>query len=360
MRGARGKLGALVGLGLGLVAAACSGSHPVHTAGVPGANAPAPIPLGESAPGHGWRMVSLPWAPGGPQGGYTDSGSAIACSSATDCLFATTYLDRNTNQLSVTAQTTNAGRTWKLNTRFPSSLDGGISSAACDRSYCFIAAENSAVTDQALARSDDGRTWTLIPYPASWNQRSINAALIACSSSRCLVYGDNTFDSSPTKLPAGIVTAFAATGDDFKTWTDITIPGAGQIDQLACSWSGQCWAEYEGPGDDLQHVATTLDGGVTWTALGAISSDQAISTNSDLSFALDPDHQVGFACQDARTCAILDNSNNLVTTHDGGHTWSLAHGPSRGSTDALTCTPSSTCVVVSVDQPAVWFGPLPG
>jgi hypothetical protein len=164
-----------------------------------------------------------------------------------------------------------------------------------------------------------------------------------------------SFAASPTDQLGGKL-PFAVTTDDFRTWTDIAIPGANQIDELACLWSGQCWAEDEVSGDDLEHLATTLDGGATWTDLGPIGNEKSVSDGSDLSFALDPEHQVGLACENAQTCFILDNSNHLVTTHDGGRTWSLIHGPSAGGTDAITCAPSSRCWIVSVDLPAVWAG----
>jgi hypothetical protein len=344
-------------LSISLFLVSCSSSASVHTGGASGGGSVSSSSPAKNSPPSGWRKVSLPSPPGGPPAGYTDSGSAIACSSETECIFGSTYLDNNSNQWSITVSTTNGGLTWARTTGFPSSLDGGVASVACDQRYCFMLAQNAATTDQAMARTNDnGKTWTLIPYPPSWAKDSIDGNIMACSSSRCLVFGDDTLATPLTDPSAGGEKAFAATSNDFQTWTAISIPDASQIDQLACIWSGQCWAEYETSGDDLEHLATTLDGGVTWTSLGPISSDEAINNNSALSFALDPDHQVGLACENSQTCFILDNSNDLVTTHDGGRTWSLTHGPSRGSTDAITCTPSSTCWIVSVDRPTAWIG----
>lgn len=344
-------------LSICLVMAACSVSGTVRARGASsGASSPG-SPL-EKSPPSGWRKVSLPAAPGGPSGGYTDSGSAIACSSETKCIFGGTYLDNNSNQFSITLSTVNAGLTWARNTDFPSSLDGGVGPAACDQRNCFILADNEAVTDQALARTtDNGKTWTIIPYPPSWATNSINASLIACSSSGCLVYGDNILAVTMTATEGAYKTAFAATSYDFQTWTDVAIPSASHIDQLTCIRSGQCWAEYETAGDELEHIATTLEGGVTWTALGAIKPDELGNDSFTNSFALDPDHQVGFACADAQTCFILDNSNDLLASHDGGRTWRISQGPSRGATDAMTCTSSSTCWIVSVGPPTTaWVG----
>jgi hypothetical protein len=338
--------------------AACMGSASAHTADPSSRGFASSRSPSKTSPPSGWREVSLPPPPGGPAWVYTDSGSAIACSSGTDCIFGSTYGNANSNQYSITASTTNGGRTWVRSTNFPDSLDGGVASAACDQRYCFIVAENAAVTDQALARTDDnGKTWALVPYPRSWTKGSINADILACSWSRCLVYG-GTF---PTTATARYQTGFAATSNNFQTWTGIALPGASQIDQLACIWSGQCWAEYETRGDDLEHLATTLNGGAAWTTLGPISNDKAINNSSALSFALDPEHQVGLTCENAQTCFILDNSNDLVSTHDGGRIWSLAHGPSHGTTDAMTCDPSSTCWIVSVGPPTTaWVGLPPG
>ncbi|HET9059292.1 MAG TPA: sialidase family protein [Acidimicrobiales bacterium] len=267
-------------------------------------------------------------------------------------------MDANANQYSITASTINAGKTWARNTRFPGSLDGGVVSAACDQRYCFILADNAAVTHQALARTqDNGKTWTIVPYPRSWTKDSIDASIIACSSSRCLVYGDGTFATTPK---ASDQAAFVATSDDFRTWTDIALPGANQIHQLACIWSGQCWAEYETGGDGREHFATTLNGGATWALLGSVSPNDGGKNVFAFGFALDPDHQVGFACEDARTCFVLDNSDDLLTSHDGGRTWALSHGPSPNMTDAMTCTPGSTCWIVRTNPPRVWVGRPPG
>jgi hypothetical protein len=344
------RIAAVLSISLFLVS--CSNSGPVRavTSGTPSASSNS---TSDNAPSSGWRRIALPATPGG----YAE-GAAVSCTSDQDCLVGGIYAGngrQDNGQLSILQSTTNAGRTWTTRTRFPSWLEGGIESAACDQRYCFIAAENAAATAQTLARtSDEGRTWTAVPYPSTWAKASITGYMIACSASRCLTYGNNTLAEDPANPSAlKYQTGFAATTNDGQSWTEITLPGATQIDQIACVWSGQCWAEYETSADELEHVATTLDAGFVWTPLGAISPSE-VGGNT---FALDPDHQVGFTCENAKTCFILDNSNDLLTSRDGGRRWNISQGPSPGSTDAMTCTPpSSTCWIVSVDLPRVWIG----
>jgi photosystem II stability/assembly factor-like uncharacterized protein len=238
-------------------------------------------------------------------------------------------------------------------------MDGGIESAACDQRACLAAAENQAVTIQALGlTTNGGKTWSRVSGPASWVAASITPNLVACSASRCLAYGGNSpFYPSPGKAHR-FHEGFAATSDDGRTWTEITLPGAAGIDQMACAWSGQCWALYETRSDALEHVATTVDGGSRWLPLELINPSEVGGDT----FALDPDHIVGFACDEARTCFILDNSNDLLTSTDGGRTWSSsaaprdAHGSTQFSTDAMTCTSASTCWIVSSETTSAWIG----
>ncbi len=282
--------------------------------------------------------------------------AAIGCSSGERCLVGGA---EGEDQASVLETTTNAGRTWASSSGLPRWMDGGIESAACDLRACLVAAENQAATSQALGLTTDaGKTWSLVRDPPTWVAASITPYLVACSASRCLAYGDNTsFYPSPSK-PRPYQTGFAATSNDGRNWTEIGLPGANSIDQIACNWSGECWVLYEIRGDDLEHVATTLDGGSRWDALGPINPSE-VGGNT---FVLDPDHIVGFACDASRTCFILDNSNDLLVSINGGRNWSTepapkdAAGSADFSTDTMTCTPASTCWIVSSEMTSAWIG----
>jgi hypothetical protein len=316
-------------------------SASVRSIGRPGTTSSA---VGSSSADLSWRRIRLPLPPGWA-GGY--EWAAIACSNKDSCLVGGA---EGANQNSIMESTVNAGQTWASRSRFPSSMDGGIESAACDRENCFVAAENQAVNSQTIGRTSDwGKTWSVVSNPPMWAKRSITADLIACSAFRCLAYGTNIF-AVPLGNLGGVREGFAATSNDGRSWTEISVPGAAGIDQMTCIWSGRCWVLYETPRSDLEQVATTIDGGSTWTALGPIRPSE-VGGNT---FVLDPDNWSGFACENAETCLILDNSDDLLVSADGGRTWANSLGPRDAndsvdfSTDALTCTPVSTCWVVSL------------
>jgi hypothetical protein len=301
--------------------------------------------------GRGWSRVDLPKPPGWA-GGY--AWSAIACSSRDECLVGGA---EGPNQNSIMESTANGGQTWSSRTRFPPSMDGGIESSACDQQGCFIAAENRAVNSQIIGRTSDlGKTWSVVPNPPMWGRNSVTANLVACSATRCIFYGSNIFAIPLGKL-ASLRDGFAATSNNGHTWREIGFPGAITVDQMTCIWSGQCWALYETRTDALVHVATTTDGGSAWTAFGPIRPSEVGGDT----YVLDPDHMSGFACEDARTCFIIDDSDDLLMSSDGGRTWakSLAPRDANGvvdfSTEALTCTPSSTCWIIT--NQSAWVGP---
>ena len=297
-----------------------------------------------------WSRTNLPSPP-------SASGSllwsAVACSTARACLVGGTD-NNNNNQVSVLEATTNAGRTWTdRSDLLPASMDGGIQSASCERQNCLFIAENQTVTTTTIGRSEDaGRTWAVVPNPPSWAANSISAELVGCSASTCLVYGDNALSGLPPSGPADQYHDLVETANGGRTWTAIPVPGSIAVDQIACIWSGQCWVLYEMPYSPLEEVATTLDAGSVWTKVGSLT--------------LDPDHLVGFACEDVRTCFILDDSNSLTESHDGGRTWHASQPPTDASgstelgTDAMTCTPRSTCWIVSSETGSLWIGPSEG
>jgi len=146
---------------------------------------------------------------------------------------------------------------------------------------------------------------------------------------------------------------FAAISNGGRSWAEVSFPGTEQVDQITCIWSGRCWVLYETSADALEHVATTVDGGSIWTALGPITPSE-VGGNT---FVLDPDHLSGFACEDAETCFIIDNSDDLLVSRNGGRTWANSQAPrdTNAPTDALTCTPSSTCWIIS--DGSAWVGP---
>lgn len=231
----------------------------------------------------------------------------------------------------------------------PKPIGYGIESAACDQTGCIVVGQEPINSVESLGlTTDNGRTWSILPNPPSWAKKSITANYIACSAAQCLVYGSNVMSEAPG-APDNPQRDFEQTPDNGKTWKPIHLPGGDvAVDGVACIWSGRCWALYEGD-SELESVATTTDGGSTWQPW----------TKVDIK--VDPGDLAGFACQNDRTCYILDQSNELTATRDGGHSWRSAtppadrSGSTELSTDAITCTPAASCWIGGDDS--VWIGP---
>lgn len=289
-----------------------------------------------------WRHLTVPNPHGGSQG-Y--AWSSLACSTPSRCIIGGS---EGPYQATVLDVTVDGGRSWTTVTAVPADVGGGVDSVSCDSRACWVTAENRTVTSGFLGTSTDGgRTWTVAPDPPGWASRSVTPAQVACSASACLVYGDNLLSGAPGRFPANLVTALAVMSDDGHRWRPVPVPGGGEVDSLTCIPAGRCWALYGAP-DGLEHVATSAAPGATWQPVGALR--------------VDPDHLTGFGCADGQTCFLLDDSDTLTASGDGGQTWHPAEPPHDAtgstdfSTDTLGCTPAGTCWVVSSEQQSAWMG----
>jgi hypothetical protein len=213
--------------------------------------------------------------------------------------------------------------------------------------------ENLAENADALGFTlNRGRSWTVVPLPQSWVAASMTPDFIGCTSTTCVVYGSNIFAisiSGKTISPpyqVGIV----STSNDGRTWTQGSLPaGTNDLDSIACVVSGKCWALYR-PNQPVEGVAVSTNGGMTWTPVGAIGQ------------SFDPEHFAGFGCADQVACYLVDNSNNLFVTHNGGRTWQRGlsvrnpAGSKELETDALACGPrGGPCHIAGTGPPtSLW------
>jgi hypothetical protein len=177
---------------------------------------------------------------------------------------------------------------------------------------------------------NQGRSWTVVALPQSWLAASITPDFIGCTASKCVVYGSNIFSLAPADL-SGYRVEIATSDNDGRSWSEASFPTESQdLDSIACIASGKCWALYRSdqPGEG---VAVSKNGGMTWSTVGAIGE------------SFDPDHFAGFGCADQSLCFVVDNSNSVFVTRNGGRTWRPgvpvrnATGSTNVETDALAC-----------------------
>jgi len=294
-----------------------------------------------------WTRMTVPL----PDAAANGQLAAIGCWSPTGCIIGGI---RGANAATFTGTTMNGGRSWFFTSRFPAPLAGGVASIACDRSGCFMVGENLAEDADALGFTrNQGRSWSIVPLPQQWISEAITPGFIGCTTSTCLVYGNNIFAMSG-KNPSNYRVALVSTSDDGRSWSPAALPGgSGDLDAIACIGAGRCWALYRSA-QPQEGVAVSIDGGRTWTTVGVIGN------------AFDPDHFGGFGCATRTSCYLVDDSNDLFVTHNGGQEWSPTnpprnrHGSTDLETDGLACaSESATCYIVGIAPPtSLWKSQL--
>jgi hypothetical protein len=289
----------------------------------------------------GWTRTTV----SGPAGAPTSQLTALGCWSQRGCILGGVHGDQAASWVATTA---NAGESWVYISQLPAPLAGGVESISCDRRGCFMVGENLAENADALGFSrNHGRTWSLVPLPRPWVAESITPSFIGCTATTCVVYGSNVLALPIEKGLSGYRVGIAATKNDGRTWSRASYPaGSQQLDSIACVASGKCWALYR-PDEPVEGVAVSTDGARTWTPVGTIGE------------SFDPDHFAGFGCADSTTCYLVDDSNTVFVTSDGGRTWESAEpvqnplGSTDLETDALSCGPmDGPCYIAGIGPPA--------
>jgi photosystem II stability/assembly factor-like uncharacterized protein len=272
-----------------------------------------------------------------PTSMYTATG--VACGNVTDC-WAVGFGNAATAAIDAT---TNGGGTWSAQT-VPSSVSVLAAISCLDKLDC-VAVGSAGAAGAVVATTDGGAIWTL-------GQDPVGAAAVTdvdCTSKRdcvALATDGTTYWSSVTT-------------DGGTTWVrggnlpaGMTAPGG-----LTCSSAVLCLvAGYvpSGPGQGAGAIATTLDGGETWTA---VTLPAGVGILRGLSCAAATCLAVGTSS--SATTGFVPGPGQLLTSTDGGNTWQVVEGPVvHDDAFAASCPDPKTCVVVGTD----WLGstqPIP-
>jgi len=191
-------------------------------------------------------------------------------------------------------------------------------------------------TGIVIQTQDGGQTWTtLLDYA------NLPLDDIACpSTTTCFAIGNST-TPSPSQ-PSSII---LSTTDSGRTW--VTQPSYSSLESISCPLTSTCYITHgtaptsNGPIYD-ETIAATTDG-ADW-------QDQRLPPNND-----DPTKVLGIlssiACPSLMVCyATGPGQSNaslapVVTTTDGGHTWTLQPG---GGGDSISCPSVTVCYTVMV------------
>jgi photosystem II stability/assembly factor-like uncharacterized protein len=192
----------------------------------------------------------------------------------------------------------------------------------------------SAVVGAVLVTTDGGRTWTSVGPPSG----SVDLSAVTCAAAGdCLVLASS-----------GAGWWSASTSDGGQVWqrTGNLPTGFDGASSLACNGPTQCVTVgyvTKAQGQGTGAVAVTDDGGGTWAA-GTVPAGTGLLH--------------GVACPTLLSCIavgttatattdITPASSQLLTSTDGGHTWTGLSAPA-GVDDAysIACPTTTTCITV--------------
>lgn len=229
-------------------------------------------------------------------------------------------------------------------------------SCAAGTQFCVVIASDTAVTvdpgynligQAALVTTDGGTTWNgYATLPGS-----LRVTAIACvSASVCWVSGPGWQDQPEV----------AESTDGGQTWTDKTPASWASADyswwpnSIDCVSATTCWlVGMTGNSVQSPAVAETTDGGATWTTFSNSPASWATVSNLPTFTPYDPNGTYllnGISCTSALACVAVGGLNEadgvatVISTVDGGATWSMSTDPTLAGVQQLfsvACLPGA-------------------
>jgi hypothetical protein len=210
--------------------------------------------------------------------------------------------------------------------------------------FCVVIANDSAnlvdntyVGQAAVVTTDAGQNWTGYALPST-----VRVTALSCpSTSVCWVSGTSW---------AADIPEVAESTDGGQTWTDMT-PAAWSTatwwpNAIDCPTTTTCWLAGLNYGTDGQQnpaAAMTSDGGTTWTTFSNLPTIVQYDPNG--TYELD-----GISCVSADSCVVVGGLNEgdgkgvVITTADGGTTWTLSASPKLAHIQeffSVSCLPAA-------------------
>ena len=242
---------------------------------------------------------------------------------------------------------------------------------------------NGYIPQATLVSDDGGQTWqgynNLAPDPLPPDYVPTNIVSVSCpSAATCWAVGTGNVDAGGAYAPMLLQST-----DGGQTWTDTTPAAWNQEDWLAtqidCISASTCWVIGNDDGGAhttwLPNVTETTDGGATWSQFSNIplTTPAVVGEYTGL---------YGISCTSALACVLVGGSAGwggsatVISTIDGGATWSQSTDPALAGIQALlsvscvpgsgglaTCTAAGTAfngagpvMITSTDGGTTWSG----
>ncbi len=238
--------------------------------------------------------------------------TGVSCPTKTFCVAVGETPDGNRG---VALVTRNSGRVWAH-----LSLPGGeerLSLVSCRAvNNCVVVVDNLRAT--IITTTNGGKSWaqTSLPQPTTGPIGTDISEGISCPSpTRCFIVGGFTLGDG---TPSGLVFTSSNRGN---LWTSQSIPsGTTGLFGISCRTPTTCVVVGGGYGDDGVNIITTTDGGSTWmrgSEPPSVSGLQSVSCPT-----LDKCVATGTS-PSAATPAMLQPV--VATSSDGGITWTSFH-----------------------------------
>ena len=262
--------------------------------------------------------------------------SDVSCTISGSCKVVGEFSDLS-SRTNILLTTSDYGSSWHLGT-LPSAANK-VSYMSCPiiGSFCEMVGTSFDGKNLSFATEDGGTSWTQIPFPSG----IYPLQMVSCATKLFCMAANGANNGN-----------IATTADGGSTWHTASAPlGLTRILGISCSAVNLCMIVAIGNNNftsiQLGVIATTTDGGVTW---------------SIVNHYLLLDHDLSISCIAITTCIIVSSGTNstvMLTTFDFGGTWSQESLPSPNygilNISSISCVPPSFCALVNVEQG--WINP---
>jgi photosystem II stability/assembly factor-like uncharacterized protein len=284
--------------------------------------------------GQAWRTDDggITWTAQSPAPGRTPQYRGTSCSIPTACVVVGEQEKEKPDVAGIYA-TTDGGSNWSRQASHSTNLLRAVSCSSA--TTCLAVGMRGSI----LRTSDGGANWSN-QSPGSDSDLS----RIVCSSGdegQCLTEGLNSlngvsFPDPNTGFGVGSYRTVMATTDAGAHWSTLasgvmqyTSPGNPPVpppalNAISCQDSTSCVAV-----GDAGSVVTSTDGGASW-------SDQPSGTNSEL---------LGVSCPSA-TCYAVGSRGTILKSRDGGASWHDLNSATDNLLSDISCADGSNCVAI--------------
>lgn len=192
--------------------------------------------------------------------------------------------------------------------------------------------------DGWMASSDDGGAQWTTGRMASFDNTTFDS-VVCPSASRCVAIG---FDYEAISVSGYSEVGVAAVSlDGGRHWRHARISGSVYLSGgLACPTPDVCYAAASGLHEAVSgFLLVSTDGGLTWP-----------TSSGEPKYELDG----AISCPEVRSCWATGGRYGLVTTTNGGRSWTLRHGPLGAGglvgVSSLYCRNMLRCIAVGIEH----------